>query len=70
MLTPPVSMNMWGLSPDFINILETGFDEFLANTPQEDLKAEYLLPTIIGDSAERKQSDTRSRVNPMTSGLA
>ena len=45
----PVSMNMWGLSPDFINILETGFDEFLANTPQEDLKAEYLLPTIIGD---------------------
>ena len=45
----PVSMNMWGLSPDFINILETGFDEFLANTAQEDLKAEYLLPTIIGD---------------------
>lgn len=45
----PVSMNMWGLSPDFINILETGFDEFLENTPQENLKAEYLLPTIIGD---------------------
>lgn len=44
-----VSMNMWGLSPDFINILDTGFDEFLADTPQEDLKAEYLLPTIIGN---------------------
>ena len=44
----PVSMNMWGLSPEFIKILEEGFEEFLENTPQEDLKAEYLLPTIIG----------------------
>lgn len=44
----PVSMNMWGLSPEFIKILEEGFEEFLDNTPQEDLKAEYLLPTIIG----------------------
>lgn len=45
----PVSMNMWGLSPEFIKILEEGFEEFLENTPQEDLKAEYLLPTIIGN---------------------
>ena len=44
----PVSMNMWGLSLEFIKILEEGFEEFLENTPQEDLKAEYLLPTIIG----------------------
>ena len=44
----PVSMNMWGLTPEFIRILETGFGEFLENTSAEDLKAEYLLPTIIG----------------------
>ena len=41
----PVSMNMWGLTPDFINVLEAGFDEFLHNTAPDDLKAEYLLPT-------------------------
>lgn len=44
-----VSMNMWGLTPDFFGILETGFEAFLKETPSEDLKAEYLLPTIIGD---------------------
>lgn len=44
----PVSMNMWGLHPDFFNVLETGFAEFLANIPEGNLKAEYLLPTIIG----------------------
>ena len=44
-----VSMNMWGLTPDFFNILETGFDEFLSALEASDLKSEYLLPTIIGD---------------------
>ena len=43
-----VSMNMWGLTPQFIDILEDGFKTFLANVKQGDLKAEYLLPTIIG----------------------
>ena len=45
----PVSMNMWGLPPAFFEILESGFERFLNDTPAEDLKAEYLLPTIIGD---------------------
>lgn len=45
----PVSMNMWGLTPEFMNILDSGFDRFLNETSREDLKAEYLLPTIIGD---------------------
>ena len=44
-----VSMNMWGLTPDFFEILEDGFGDFLKSTQPEDLKAEYLLPTIIGD---------------------
>ncbi len=43
-----VSMNMWGLHPEFFEILEQGFEEFVANTPEDNLKAEYLLPTIIG----------------------
>ena len=44
-----VSMNMWGLTPAFFDILGSGFDSFLDGTDPEDLKAEYLLPTIIGD---------------------
>lgn len=47
-LNVPVSMNMWGLQPEFLDILEKGFYEFLEETDSEDLKAEYLLPTIIG----------------------
>lgn len=42
-----VSMNMWGLTPAFFDILESGFDEFLENLPADDLKSEYLLPNII-----------------------
>lgn len=42
-----VSMNMWGLKPEFIDGLEKGFVEFLSNVKEGDLKAEYLLPSII-----------------------
>lgn len=42
-----VSMNMWGLSPAFINELENGFPVFLKNTKEGDGKAEYLLPKIV-----------------------
>lgn len=48
-INSPVSMNMWGLTPDFFQILESGFDTFLNELDAEDLKTEYLLPTIIGD---------------------
>lgn len=44
----PVSMNMWGLTVDFFDVLKTGFSDFLDNVAEEDLKAEYLLPTIVG----------------------
>jgi UTP-glucose-1-phosphate uridylyltransferase len=44
-----VSMNMWGLQPEMFDILESGFDEFLDALDNNDLKSEYLLPTIIGD---------------------
>lgn len=45
----PVSMNMWGLTPEFFEILEKGFAEFVAAQEEGNLKGEYLLPTIIGD---------------------
>lgn len=43
-----VSMNMWGLQPEFFDVLEKGFIEFLAKNEADYQKAEYLLPTIIG----------------------
>lgn len=45
----PVSMNMWGLTPEFFEILEKGFAVFVAAQEEGNLKGEYLLPTIIGD---------------------
>ena len=44
-----VSMNMWGLTPDFLDVLEQGFKDFFENDVKANpLKAEYLLPTHIG----------------------
>ena len=51
----PVSMNMWGLPASFFDILEEGFRKFLNDTPQQDLKAEYLLPTLIGQLLREKR---------------
>lgn len=42
-----VSMNMFGLPAGFLKELETGFPEFLKNVKEGDLKAEYLLPSIL-----------------------
>lgn len=44
----PVSMNMWGLQPEFFEILEKGFADFLEKNVENYQKAEYLLPTIVG----------------------
>ena len=43
-----VSMNMWGLTPAFIELLEEGFLDFLANLGDNGLTGEYLLPILIG----------------------
>ena len=45
-----VSMNMWGLTPDFLDVLEEGFKEFFEKeVAKNPLKAEYLIPTFIGE---------------------
>ena len=48
-----VSMNMWGLTPDFLTTLEEGFKEFFEKeAPGNPLKAEYLIPIFIGELLE------------------
>ena len=42
-----VSMNMWGLTPKFMDVLENGFVEFLNEIKPGDIKKEYLLPEMV-----------------------
>ena len=49
-----VSMNMWGLTSDFLDVLEQGFKEFFEKeVPENPLKAEYLIPIFIGELLEQ-----------------
>ncbi len=51
-----VSMNMWALQPEFVQILERGFREFFLTAAKENpLKAEYLLPIYIGQLLRENQ---------------
>jgi len=52
-----VSMNMWGFpSPAFMDILEINFRRFFDETvPGNPLKAEYLLPVLIGDLLKKQR---------------
>lgn len=50
------SMNMWGFTPDFLDILQTGFETFFQEeVPNDPLKAEYLIPIFVGKLLEKGQ---------------
>ena len=59
-----VSMNMFGLPTRFLEELEVGFPKFLANIKEGDLKAEYLLPTIIDQCIREKKGRVRLLETP------
>ena len=52
-----VSMNFWGFTPEFMEELERGFKDFLSNIEGNELKAEYLLPTIVDGMLKEKRVD-------------
>lgn len=52
----PVSMNMWGLTPEIFDVLEKGFAEFLGSL-EDPTKGEYLIPTIIDGLIQSKQAN-------------
>lgn len=52
----PVSMNMWGLPASFVQELEKGFQVFLDNLKEGDIKSEYLLPKIIDNLVQNKKA--------------
>lgn len=46
----PVSMNMWGMQPEFLRVLKDGFVEFFEHLSETDAaKKEYLLPIYIDE---------------------
>lgn len=50
-----VSMNMWGVTPAFMELLETGFCEFLENLAGGAAKKEFLLPIFIDELLREKK---------------
>ena len=49
-----VSMNLWGLSPAFLDTLEENFKVFFeTDVPADPLKSEYLLPILIGQLLQK-----------------
>ena len=61
----PVSMNMWGFTPEYFEYVEKAFVEFLQARGQE-LKSEFYIPTLVNDmirsgEATCKVLDTTSK---------
>ena len=61
----PVSMNMWGFTPEYCEYVEKAFVEFLQARGQE-LKSEFYIPTLVNDmirsgKATCKVLDTTSK---------
>ena len=44
----PVSMNMWGFTPEYFQYSEDAFRKFLQEKGQE-LKSEFYIPTLVND---------------------
>ena len=63
----PVSMNMWGFTPDYFEYSEQYFKEFLSNPKNiENLKAEFFIPLMVNKlinegTATVKVLDTTSK---------
>ncbi|MGF7142994.1 NDP-sugar pyrophosphorylase family protein [Anaerotaenia torta] len=55
-----VSMNIWGFYPSILGELETRFKRFLEQEASGNpLKAEFFLPTVVGELLKEGQADVR-----------
>jgi len=46
--TTPVSMNMWGFTPDYFEHSDAMFSDFLANN-MENIKSEFFIPLVVNN---------------------
>ena len=51
----PVSMNFWGFTPWMFEKLEAYFDAFLHTLAPDNIKAECLLPSLVGELIEKRE---------------
>ena len=49
----PVSMNMWGFTPEYFNYVEEAFKLFLKEKGKE-LKSEFYIPTLVNELIHKK----------------
>lgn len=56
---PLVSMNMWGLTSEFLEMLEEGFRTFLDEIQGMEQKAEYLLPIFIDTLLQKEKGKVK-----------
>ena len=54
----PVSMNMWGFTPDYFKYSEDYFTEFL-DANKENLKAEYFIPLMVNKLINEKTANVK-----------
>lgn len=54
----PVSMNMWGFTPEYFDYSETFFKTFLDEN-KENIKAEFYIPTVVDRLIADKTADVR-----------
>lgn len=55
----PVSMNMWGFTPELLDELQNRFVKFLDQLGDNPLKAEYLLPVVVDQLIKEKKATVR-----------
>ena len=56
----PVSMNMWGFTPDYFEYSEAYFKEFLANEKNRtNLKAEFFIPLMVNKLVNDKTATVK-----------
>ena len=61
----PVSMNMWGFQPDFLDTIESMFPDFLKTVmPADPMKCEFLLPTTVGQLVQGKRCSVKVLTSP------
>ena len=61
----PVSMNMWGFQPDFLDLIADMFPDFLRHVmPGDPMKCEFLLPTTVGQLVEVGKCSVKVLTSP------
>lgn len=56
----PVSMNMWGFTPDYFDYSESYFKEFLSDPKNmENLKAEFFIPLMVNKLINEKTATVK-----------